>query len=288
MDFNYEFEAIGTIWRIDVIDAPFGLEQEFLLEKVKNRIEEFDKNYSRFREDSLVWEISKNLGVYTLPEDSLELFEIYKKMYDLTAGRFTPLIGNVLEQAGYDSKYSFNVGKIESPYNWQDAIEFNFPILKINAEVMLDFGAAGKGYLVDIIARLLKELGSQKFCIDAGGDILVCGLPPLRVGLENPGNIKEVIGVASIFNKSICGSAGNRRKWGGFHHIIDPVSLKSPTEIIGVWVVAESCVLADALTTGLFFCKPEVFIPHFTFEYLILNSDYSVERSPEFPAELFH
>ena len=109
----------------------------------------------------------------------------------------------------------------------------------------------------------------------------------LRVGLEHPEDTTSVIGVANISNQSLCGSAGNRRKWADFHHIINPETLSSPKELLAVWVIAKNTLLADILTTGLFFVSPDSLLKHFKFEYLILRPDYSVEKSEGFNVELY-
>ncbi len=152
----------------------------------------------------------------------------------------------------------------------------------------MDFGAGGKGYLVDIVSDLLVRHGSKSFCVDAGGDIFKKGSDELKIGLENPQNTRQVIGVATIKNQSICASAGNRRQWGDYHHIIDPHTLTSPRQILAPWVVAETALIADALATCLFLVSPDTLSPHYEFEYLIMNSDATITKSPHFKAELFY
>jgi thiamine biosynthesis lipoprotein len=64
------------------------------------------------------------------------------------------------------------------------------------------------------------------------------------VGLENPLDFQQVIGMVEINGESVCGSAGNRRKWQidgkEFHHIIDPVKSEPVSEVLATWVVADS------------------------------------------------
>jgi thiamine biosynthesis lipoprotein len=163
-------------------------------------------------------------------------------------------------------------------------------MLTVKKPLMLDFGAAGKGYLVDLVGQVLRENGVQEFCIDAGGDILnkgKIGAAPVRIGLENPHDIKQVIGVCELKNASICGSAGNRRTWGDFTHIINPKTMTSPRHIAAVWVVAETALVADALATALFFVPPALLVHKFQFEYVIINSDSSFLKSAGFPGEIF-
>src|SRR5690348_10121080 len=99
---TFEFEAIGTHWTIDIAKELSLEEKAFLLQKIMNRIEEFDKAYSRFRQDSLVMKMAREAGEYTLPEDADKMLALYRKMYDVTGGLVTPLIGQVLVDAGYD------------------------------------------------------------------------------------------------------------------------------------------------------------------------------------------
>ena len=283
---TFKFEAIGTQWIIDFNkEVSQQLKQE-LLRKITIRIEEFDKTYSRFREDSIIYNISQQSGTYTFPEDFSELIILYKKMYDLTSGLMTPLIGNVLEQAGYDKDYSFEKKTITTAEKWEDVLEINGTTLINRKPVTLDFGAIGKGYLIDIVGKILEENSIASYCIDAGGDILVKN-GDVNIGLEHPENTKQVIGILKLDNGSICGSAGNRRKWGNMHHIINPKTLESVSGIKAVWVKAKNATLADALTTALFFVEPEKLTEEFEFEYLIIYSDYSYKNSKLFPSELY-
>ena len=276
----FYFEAIGTKWRIDVYQELPSEKGVVVIDAIKKRIDIFDKNYSRFRADSWVTKLSEEPGTYELPPDAKQMFDIYKELYDITGGLMTPLIGQVLVDAGYDSDYTLHQTKpLSEPLTWNEALEYQPPFITIKKPVLLDFGACGKGYLIDIVGEVLEEYGITHYCVDAGGDILHKDAlsAPLRIGLEVPSDLEKAIGVITLPNKSIAGSAGNRRRWKNFHHIINPATLTSPENILGVWAVADSAVLADAMTTALYFCKAETLLKHFTFDYLILYADRSVK-----------
>ncbi len=288
---KFEFEAIGTHWQIDIYETLSPEKEADVLTQVKERIDVFDKNYSRFRADSLVTEMSEKAGEYVLPEDAEDMMDIYKKLFVLTGGLLTPLIGQVMVDSGYDAKYSLQQSReLEKPLSWDDALLYSHPNLTVKKPVLLDFGAAGKGYLIDLVGEVLEQNGVKDFCIDAGGDILHKRTEetPLRVGLENPEDFSQVIGTCNLSNKSLCASAGSRRKWQNFHHIINPEILSSPRDILGTWVVADSTLVADALATSLFFVSPQILSPQYDFEYVILYSDHSVLKSNNFPGEIFN
>lgn len=283
------FEAIGTSWQIDLDDSVRAESREAVLQAVLSRIDAFDRVYSRFREDSLVTEISRRAGTFTLPDDAAPMMAVYRKLYELTEGRLTPLIGQVMVDAGYDAKYSLKPSPLSRPPRWDDVMRFEAPHLELRQPALLDFGAAGKGYLIDIVAGVLQRHGVRSYCVDAGQDILYRSESGerKRIGLEHPQDFSKVIGVVELGNQSICGSAGNRRVWADYHHIIDPSTLASPRHLQATWVVAETALLADALATALFFVTPEKLAPHFDFEWLCLYPDFEARHSAGLRGELF-
>lgn len=284
-----KFEAIGTNWTIDIFDAPNDTEKSLLLSEIHSRINEFDLAYSRFRSDSLVTQMSQQAGEYILPEDATPLIKLYEKLYQLTKGKFTPLIGRTLELAGYDANYSLKPQKLVAPQVWDEVLVYESQkrTLTLQQPALLDFGAAGKGYLVDIVSGIIENHGIKSYTVDAGSDIRYRGQDVLKVGLENPNDVAQAIGIADLKNQSLCASAGNRRKWEGFHHIINPHTLESPQDILATWAIAETTLVADGIATALFLTTPETLTSHFDFQYLILYSDFSIQKSAEFPAELF-
>lgn len=291
---QFQFEAIGTKWVIDIHKELSKEEEAFLFKKIMDRIADFDKAYSRFRDDSLVMRMSYGPGVFVLPPDADKMMTIYKKMYDVTGGLVTPLIGQVLVDAGYDAKYSLEKKEMKKPKSWEEVMVWENPKLTTKEGVLLDFGAGGKGYLVDIVSEILEENRIHSYCVDAGGDMRHRSSKPasvqgeaLHVGLENPTDKESVIGVLKLSNQSVCGSAGNRRVWEDLHHIIHPEKLSSPKDILAVWVVADDTLTADVLTTGLFFAPAETLAKHFEFEYCLIRSNGGIEKSEDFNAEFF-
>jgi thiamine biosynthesis lipoprotein len=287
---TYSFDAIGTTWSLEIEDIIGSEKKDELLLKIKDRIELFDKAYSRFREDGLIAQISRSSGTYVFPMDADTLFSYYKKFYDITDGKVTPLIGDVLSDAGYNLEYTLVQSKtLDRPLPWDEVLEYRYPKLVVKKKTTLDFGAGGKGYLIDIISSLMEKEGIEEYCIDAGGDMLVRNstITPLQVGLEDPEDINKVIGTVSLVNQSIAGSAGNRRVWGEFHHIIDPETLTSPRHTLGLWVIAQNTILADLLATALFFTEPSILAEHFQFEFLVVHADRSITKSQGFVVDLF-
>lgn len=283
---RFDFEAIGTVWNIvceaDQLAAP-GLAR-----LIADRISQFDKNYSRFRSDSWVSSI-RTPGHYQVPDDFAKLFEFYQQLYQETNGAVTPLIGDAMERAGYNATYSFQAQQLKSIPKLTEALSFEIDTLHVKYECVLDFGAAGKGYLVDLVANLLRQRGITRFVIDAGGDMCLASPTlhqPTPIGLEDPRDPTALAGVAELTNQSLCASASNRRRWGDYHHIINPHTLRPTTEVRATWVVADTTLQADGLATALFFTAPDQLQAVFDFEYMIMMADNTIQVSPAFPGRV--
>ena len=108
------FEAIGTQWVIDIHSHISDALYDELMHAVMHCITDFDRTYSRFREDSLVRQIAEGTGIFNIPDEGTEMLRLYAKLYNLTEGACTPLIGSVMEEAGYDSSYSLQGGTLHT------------------------------------------------------------------------------------------------------------------------------------------------------------------------------
>ncbi|HEX6258505.1 MAG TPA: FAD:protein FMN transferase [Candidatus Saccharimonadales bacterium] len=281
---SWQFEAIGTQWQIE---TPAELAADCKA-TIMRRITDFDRTYSRFRPDSLVAAAAKRAGTYVFPPDALPLFRLYQQLYVATNGEVTPLVGGMLEQAGYAADYSLEQkAPPQSPPKLEQVVAFNGVEVTLQQPAVLDFGAAGKGYLADLVGEALCAEGISSYVIDASGDIVISG-DAERIGLEHPKKPGEVIGVAEVANGSICGSAINRRAWGdGLHHIMSPSRQAPANEVLATWVVAASGLLADGLATALFFVGPHTLHKHFDFTFVRILHNGSIEYSPNFKGELF-
>lgn len=273
------FTALGTIWNIES-SSPIP-------DTIQIWLSQFEATYSRFIDSSFLNQISKYPGGYQLNLDGQRIIEIYLQLYPLTSGLFTPLIGQHLVESGYDSIYSLKPKTLTKLPKLNDIFNYQSPYITIKQSCQLDFGGVGKGYAIDKVAEILAATESDYFYINAGGDIYLQSKTPVEIALENPHNSTEAIGVAQISNRSICGSSSNRRHWSKFHHIINPNTMSSPSDIVASWVVADEAIIADSLATCLFLVPPQTLQSKFNFEYLTLDNDLTVTKSANFPAKLF-
>jgi thiamine biosynthesis lipoprotein len=283
----FEFEALGTLWRIDIYDSVNSQSYEDLRKGLIEKITLFEQSYSRFQANNVIAAISSRAGRYDVGIDGVLMLQEYLKLYRLSHGVFTPLIGEILYSLGYDSNYTFVKKEPIKIPELNDVIriidECN---IQIHHPVKLDLGGVGKGFLIDKLKENCTNFGIKEFSIDGGGDIFICKSNPMVIGLENPMDNEEILGTVSIANGALCASSNNRRKWGDYAHIISPGGEKMDN-VLASWVRADSAFIADAIATCLFFVKPEILQQEYAFDYLILNPDFGVEYSHNFGAQLF-
>ena len=281
----WQFEAIGAPWRIDT-ERPLPPD---VAARITARIDSFDAVYSRFRDDSLITTISRQPGSYRFPPDAEALFALYRQLYEATDGAVTPLVGRALEHLGYDSHYSLVArgGGIPTP-RWEEAISWHSGTLTTLGPALIDIGGAGKGYLADLVAQVLRDSGVTEFTVDASGDIVQSGSAELRVGLEHPLDPSKAIGVVTLKDGSLCASAINRRAWGvGMHHIVDVTTGLPAHHVLATWAVAPTGLLADGLATALFLADTDRLEESFDFSWVRMFSHGRVEHSANFEGVLF-
>lgn len=293
LNIGYEFEAIGTQWYIGTADVL----PDMLKERLQKRINDYDQVYSRFRSDSLITTIAKahEGGTFRFPEDALQLFSLYDDLFEITLGAIDPLIGSELELLGYDSQYSLQADSNAKYFNadkplpgWRKDVVREKNDVMTQYPLTIDIGAAGKGYLVDILCEMLGEEGIDEYVIDGGGDIRHAGRTEYIIGLEHPVNAEMVIGTVPLKNGSVCASATNKRKWGdGLHYILNARTGKPVTDILATWVLAETALLADGLASALFFADEKKLKEKFNFSSIRLFSDMHIEFSDNFSGTLF-
>ena len=277
--------------------------------RIRAFVDEYESVLSRFRADSLVSRIAcaEAGGDFEFPAWAEPLFAIYDEFYAATCGAFDACVGADLLALGYDNSVQFvpeSAGSASKdsdsvsgrwsqyrralPVTWADiSRDSGSATLRTNKPVQLDFGAAGKGYFVDLVAKIIKEeLGDDSpsdfdFLVNAGGDMRACFSDEncqIKVALENPFDMTQAVGVASIASGALCASSAARRRWkvdassldadafesNAFEsnliatHLINALDGTPSQKLSASWtyVPAKTCdfptAYADALATALF------------------------------------
>lgn len=280
----WRFDAIGTTWEIETEE---GLGDD-LRGEVLDEIDAFDREWSRFREDSLVSMLAVSGGSVPAPGDAVDMLETYASLSVATAGAVNPLVGTSLARRGYDATYSLrDRGPMPAAPRWGDVLHVEDGELILERPETIDVGALGKGRLVDIVSDRLGQHVDGDLVVDASGDLRHRGAPD-RVALENPFAPRRAIGVIDLCGQALCSSAVNRRVWGdGLHHVLDARTGETAKAYAATWAMAPTAMVADAMATALFFDGGPELAHDWGVSWVRMTTDGAVEWSPGCTAVLF-
>lgn len=285
-----QFTALGTTWSITSDGAALT---PAVRRAVRDWLEHYEARFSRFRKESEVNQFRQHAaGRYAISETLQALLRIAERVREQTGGRFDPAAGALLERAGYDAAYTFQTDPSISEFvlpGWRlEAGE-----LALDGPVSFDLGGIGKGYAIDRVAEVVQEHGYEYFLIDAGGDLRASTKTdgaPWRVAIEYPGQPELAAGVVALHHAALAVSDTQRRRWGNWHHLVDPLTAAPREVLLGAAAVAPSATAADAMTSALVFAEESQYPASalaWTASYVVFKADATVTHSADWPGELF-
>ncbi|GAA5029188.1 FAD:protein FMN transferase [Microbacterium fluvii] len=280
----WRFDAIGTRWQIDTDgELPFDTRTA-----VAAIIDRFDREWSRFRGDSVVSRLAAAGGEVDAPADAAAMLELYLALDEATGGAVNPLVGDALARRGYDAQYRLvDSGAQPAPADWRDVLSWSGGRLALRAAATIDVGALGKGRLVDLVADAVAAHLGGAVTVDAGGDIAVRGRTE-RIALEHPFDTRRAIGVWEVTDAALCASAVNRRAWGeGLHHVLDARTGEPVRAFAATWALAADAMTADAAATALFFDGGPALAHLWGVQWVRMTTDGAVQWSPGCTADVF-
>lgn len=163
----------------------------------------------------------------------------------------------------------------------------------------LTLDGIAKGRVVDGGTAVLRAQGFSNILVEAGGDLLGYGLRaderPWHVGITHPrqAQTNAILATLPISNQAVATSGDYqhsfRQDW-SLHHILDPRTGLSPTDLASVTVMAPTATDADALSTTLMVLGSDAgltlveSLPHV--EALLVLKTMEQRRSTGFPTPI--
>jgi thiamine biosynthesis lipoprotein len=150
----------------------------------------------------------------------------------------------------------------------------------------LDPCAVVKGWSVQRAAAMLRDVGLERFCINAGGDVVTAGEPvdgePWRVGIRHPDNANQISAVLGVRNGAVATSAAYERG----QHIFDGRTGLPAYGLLSITIYADDLTTADATATAAFAMGADG--PQWAADQdgclvYAVDTNYRVFRSPELP-----
>lgn len=97
----WTFDAIGTAWAIETAEPL----PEATRAAVADVVDGFDREWSRFRGDSLVSSLAEGrVASVDAPRDTDAMLALYDELDVATRGAVNPLVGDALARLGYDAR----------------------------------------------------------------------------------------------------------------------------------------------------------------------------------------
>lgn len=247
----------------------FGRHSIEALQAVENEAQRLEHLLSRFLPESDISRINRSAGVkhekisteaYKILSRAVECSIISQGLFDITLGPLTDL---------WDYKHA-----LEPPES--SRIEQILPLVDYNALELdaikktaglknsgqsIDLGGIGKGFASDRFMEIFQEYGVTSAFSNIGGNVSTLGNKPdgspWLVGVRHPRR-NDLLGAVAVTGKAVVTSGDYERyfldKEGRrFHHILNPVTgYPAESGLISVTIVADSAMIADALSTAVF------------------------------------
>lgn len=232
---------------------------------VFSEIKRMELLLSKYKPESEISKLNASGKIKASPEvfyvvkKAKELSEIADSAFDITVGPLMDLWGfsdknyrlpseaeikSALKRVGSDKIILDEA---------QSMIQFSVAAMKV------DLGAIAKGYILDCAVAKLKASGIASCLINAGGQVIALGDKfgkPWRVAIRNPRQ-GQFAGYLELKDRSVSTSGDYEQYFilegRRYSHIMNPkTGYPVETKIESVTVVADTGLVADALSTSIF------------------------------------
>ena len=257
-----------------------------------NRIfTETERQISRHYEGSEVYRLNNGESV-SADEAFLKLLnknlEVWKKtggLFDITSG---PLID--IWDIGSGSM------KVPEPEAVKSALEFvsserihiSDHMVSLTPGTVMDLGASGKGYVLDLVREKLSETDALGACISAGGSVLLYGTHKGKneysVAVQHPDDSTAYLGILTLSDCIVSTSGDYERCFildgKRYHHILSPDSgYPADTGLRSVTVVSADGTMSDILSTAVFLLGKEQglsLLSYYQAEGILVSEDHTI------------
>lgn len=256
----------GTYISITVYDKDEKLANK-AIDKAFDEIDRIDKKFNSKMKGSLIEQL--NSGVkkeIVLDDEGLYLFKNLKNTYELSHGEYDVTVGALLDVWDFGKTEQKNLPSQEKLEEAIKRVDFSSLILDGNKlyfakpGIEIDTGSFLKGYAVERAKEVLKEEGITSAFISSVSSIETINTKPdgkkWRIGVENPENPQELLGVLELDNNGM-GVSGDYQTYveidgKRYHHILDKRTGYPVTGKKMVVVVCDNAFLSDMYSTAFF------------------------------------
>ena len=296
-------ETMGTYYKVTYE----GTNPRVVQKKIDSLLIAINNEVSSYEENSFISKVNRAPGgtrFDSLPPHFAANFQVADFWSGLSSGYFDPGVMALTNYWGFgytpkrpvtevDSLVIDSLKQFTGMAKW---VIDTAGIIKQFDQQQLDFGALAKGYAVDQVAALLKDLGSQNFLVDIGGELVAKGINDKGnvwvIGISTPREdapMNDVQLLIQLDDMALATSGNYRnyhvvddRKYG---HTLNPITgFPYQDELLSVTIISDECIDADAIATACMamgYAKAITFmdlIPKISACFLVGEEDGTIQK----------
>ncbi|MEQ4653917.1 FAD:protein FMN transferase [Providencia rettgeri] len=277
---NLQGQTMGTYYSVKYVTDSSEPKPEVIQAEIDKRLEEVNDQMSTYRPDSELSRFNQfkevntpfpvSAATATVVKKAIEINKLTNGSLDVTVGPLVNLWGFGPEGRVTKAPSDEELAKRRAWTGIEKLSVQDNNLIKTIPELYVDLSSIAKGYGVDVVAEYLESLDINNYMVDIGGEVRTKGTNgkevPWRIAIEKPvadGVSQTAQEIIEPGDRSIATSGDYRNYFEQdgvrFSHTIDPKTGKPITHnLVSITVIAENCMSADGLSTGLSVLGPEV------------------------------
>jgi thiamine biosynthesis lipoprotein len=181
-----------------------------------------------------------------------------RRISEASAGLFDVTVAPLLVDWGFLPD-SITPSRLDPTACWRDVELLDCCRVHFAKPLAIDLGGIAKGFAVDQAIDAIRAAGIATACVNAGGDLRVCGDAGEPLYVRHPGVPSALIAAGTLCNEAAATSADadsrRRAPAGWVSPLVHPRKRRPCNALESVTVGACTCTLADALTKVVL-CDP--------------------------------
>lgn len=272
---TFRGQTMGTTYTVKIISkVPLNGEQNARVGTLINQtLAAVNQSMSTYIKDSEISRLNRASGPFEASEPLVALIQDARSISEASGGAFDVTVGPLVNAWGFGpDKHgtppdAATVAALSEKIGYQKLSIAGRVITKAHPEMYVDLSAIAKGYGVDRVFEVLRDVGHTDLLVEIGGETRAQGRnehdAPWRIGIEKPESGSRQILEAIPVDTMAMATSGDYRNFyekdgQRISHTIDARTGKPITHrLASVSVLHPRCALADGWATALNVLGPE-------------------------------
>lgn len=256
-------------------------------------LDDLENVLSLYRPHSQICRLNREGSLDQAHPDLVSLLQRALEWSSLTAGAFDPTVQPlwILHQRGQPVRAS-ELDSVRRLVDWRQ-VHLDGKRIRLGPGQSITLNGIAQGFAADRVRDILRAHGIQHALANTGEYGALGSKPkeqPWRIGIQHPRLRDAYVTLAALEDRSLATSGDYETTFDAEfknHHIFDPATGRSPTDLSSVTVLASSALEADVLSTAAFVLGPsrglEFAARRAGVDALLVLKDGNVLATPNFP-----